>query len=163
MRETTDEIKLRVAEDKDLENTFRLTTQKHIREVSFSKDEITLQSHNDWFFQKRSDTNCLFLIAEAKGSFVGQIRFDIKGDEAVISISLVDQYRGRGVGRRVFYEGLEVLISLRPEVRSVKAYIKNNNRISISFFSKLRFKYSDQIKINDIDALEYQFKIKEVK
>lgn len=163
VKDTTTDITLRAAEEKDIGSTFSLATQKHIREVSFSNDIITPESHWEWFLQRLSDSNCLFLIAEAEGTFIGQVRFDIKGSGSVISISLVRHYRGVGAGRRILYEALKLLTSLRPDVRSVNAYIKNSNRISISFFSKLGFKLNDQLKINDIDALEYQFNIKEVK
>jgi RimJ/RimL family protein N-acetyltransferase len=156
-------IKLRVAEEKDVDDTFQLTTQKDIRKISFCSDEITLKSHREWFLQKLSDSNCLFLIAEQEGVFIGQVRFDIKNGEAVVSISLLENFRGMGAGAVIFTGALKFLASLHPEVLLLSAYIKKDNSVSISFFSKLGFEYSGQIKINDINALQYRLEVKEAK
>ena len=69
--------------------------------VSFSSDPIPWETHVDWYAGRLRDVHCFFyLAADEGGNPIGQVRFDLAGREAVISVSLCgERHAARGVGR----------------------------------------------------------------
>lgn len=75
------------------------------------------------------------------GNFVGQIRFDIDDDTAVVSISLVKTYRGMGMGLNIIKTALKILKTEKKNVKSVIANVKSDNVSSKRFFLKVNFNF----------------------
>ena len=63
----------------------------------FSSEPIPWEQHQHWFDNKLNDPGCVFFIAlDVEGAPIGQMRFDVDGEEAVISVSLAEQFHGLG-------------------------------------------------------------------
>ena len=70
--------------------------------MSFSSEPITWPEHQEWFAEGLADPRrLLYMVTTADGEPIGQVRFDLQGDaEAVVSVSIAPEWRGRGCGAR---------------------------------------------------------------
>ncbi len=156
----SDGLILRKAEIKDMYNIYELSNEPETRQNSFNQEQIELEKHKKWLFNKLNDKDCLFLVAEADGKFLGQARFDINGNEAQISIS-VKKYRGLGIGKILIQRAVDFLRLKNPEVLYVKSYIKEGNISSVKLFNRANFQFVQSMIFKGQNALEYQYQIKE--
>lgn len=150
---------LRRAEKRDVYNVYELSNEPKIRNNSFSQEQIGIDSHKKWFFDKLNDKSCLFLIAEVNNNFLGQVRFDINDVESVISISIEKKHRGLGAGGVLIQKAIDSLRLKNPDIRHIKAFIKRENIASVRFFEKADFKFKKKLKVKNQDALEYQYQL----
>lgn len=130
---------LRKVSDSDCRILFDWVNEPTVRAASFHSAPIEWEDHRQWFFAKRQDSNCVHFMAEnGQGDLIGQIRFDIFGQEAEIDASVVKQSRGTGLGWKMISQAVEALC-LRVQVRVVNAYIKPENQRSMKAFCKAGF------------------------
>ncbi|MFO0852002.1 MAG: UDP-2,4-diacetamido-2,4,6-trideoxy-beta-L-altropyranose hydrolase [Gemmataceae bacterium] len=125
------------------------------RAASFTTAAIPWENHIRWFAAKLTDPNCVFLIAEATNP-VGQVRFDLTGDEAVISVGLAPDARGCGFGTAAIRAAVEHLTQTRP-VRRVEALIRPENVASVKAFEAAGFGPAGETTVRDYPALRYVF------
>lgn len=152
-------LSVRKAVERDMMDIFNLTNEPEVRQNSFSIGEIEFEHHKEWFMDKIKGDDCLFLVAEAGNEFLGQVRFDIKKDEAVAGISMCVKYRGLGIGKDMLRKGIDILKSGHHGTLSVKAYIKEGNVFSIRLFEECGFAFAGQTEIKNQKALEYLYRI----
>lgn len=145
-------LKFRKAVIADSRFIWELANDPKVRDVSFSSDQICWDDHQVWFKNKLSDDNCLFFIVENdKGEKVGQIRFDLKKDKYIISLSMVKEFRGKGLGSEMIIAGSKLLFEIKPDVNKIFAYIKCDNIASIRVFEKSAYQHQGKTSINDKD------------
>jgi len=72
------------------------------------------------------------------GQPVGQLRFLTGADRATISISLVPEWRGRGLALEIINVGVEKFFRM-SNVRAIDAYIKPGNAASLRLFPRAGF------------------------
>ncbi|HBC87164.1 MAG TPA: UDP-2,4-diacetamido-2,4,6-trideoxy-beta-L-altropyranose hydrolase [Lentisphaeria bacterium] len=134
---------LRKASKDDCKFIWELSNSKPVRDVSFTRDPIPWDHHKGWFDRTLADKNCFFCIAEtAGGKPAGQVRFRMNGPDAVISTSLALEFRGKGYGSILIFEASNALFS-STGVKTVHAYIKNENKGSLKSFQKAGFRQTD--------------------
>jgi pseudaminic acid synthase len=147
-------LKFRRAESKDCHLIWRWANDAQVRAVSFSSEPIPWEDHVGWFEARLVDPTCIFLIAtDDVGTPVGQIRFEIEGNDARISISLDEHQRGQGLGprlinlasRRIFRE---------LDVDTVVAFIKPGNVASVRAFQKAGFANAGIVRFNQHTAIK---------
>jgi Acetyltransferases, including N-acetylases of ribosomal proteins len=98
-----------------------------VREASFFPEYISLESHKQWFREKMNNPySFLFIGIDENNNPIGQVRFDIEGDQAETSISINGQYRGRGYGSILITKGIDQLSNI-SYINSFDAYIKPEN------------------------------------
>lgn len=150
MNKKETEVVLRKATLEDSRFVWKLANDSKVRDVSFSLEPIPWESHKNWFLTKLEDANCQFLIAENQaGTKIGQVRFDLKEEgDWVISLSIVEEFRGQGFGRQVIDLGSELLLKKHLDVNKIYAYIKNDNLASIRVFEKANYKTVGQATVN---------------
>lgn len=153
-------IVIRNAELRDMHNIYELANDNEIRKNSFNQDKIEFEDHKNWFVNKLKDKNCLFVVAEANNNFIGQVRFDIRMDEAVISISINKNFRGLGIGTVTIKKALDYLKSLHSTIKVIKAYTKKTNVSSIKLFEKSNFEFVNNVVIKNQNAAEYLYRFK---
>ena len=110
---------------------------------------------------KINNPNYLLLIAEINNRFLGQLRFEKENNQAIISISIANEYRHLGIGRLMFHKGLLHLKTCYPDIKYITAFVRNDNNISKTFFENLDFRYAGEKIIENQDAIEYRFYLKE--
>ncbi len=154
-------VTVREASYDDMYEVYRLSNEPDVRAVSFRSAPIAIEEHERWFVRKMQDGSSLLLVAECRGGFAGQVRFDVSGDEAVVSISLKRDYRGSGIGRHVLKKALSLLTSRFPGVRVVKAHVLKENAASLRFFENAGFRFSGDMVMRGREASELLFDTRE--
>jgi UDP-2,4-diacetamido-2,4,6-trideoxy-beta-L-altropyranose hydrolase len=154
--EITSTIHWRVAEPGDMMLIFEWTNDPEVRKHSFNKAPIALDTHQAWFYSKLKERTSLFLIAEIENKPAAQIRFDVKNDHAVISYSVGNNFRGKGLGHLVLTEGIKQLLLFQPDVRQIVGYVKKNNVPSLRSFEKASFSMYDSEEISYPDSVVFR-------
>lgn len=135
---------LRSANAGDEELLFRWANDGAVRANAFSQEPIAWDNHRRWFDAKISDDRCrIFIIEHPQGTPIGQIRFDIADDEAVVDVSVVAGARGGGFGTALIREGASKLFS-ETHVRRIVARVKETNVASRHAFLKAGFSLAEQ-------------------
>jgi RimJ/RimL family protein N-acetyltransferase len=104
--------------------------------VSLSSEPIPWETHVKWFAARVASPVCLFYIAtNSHDAPVGQIRYEVAGTEAVVSVSLAAEARGRGYGAALIVRGSEQCFAEAP-VKLIRAFIKPENSASVRAFER---------------------------
>jgi UDP-2,4-diacetamido-2,4,6-trideoxy-beta-L-altropyranose hydrolase len=149
-------LRLRRARQEDCGRIWRMACDAEARAASFSSQPITWEGHVQWFHNKMMDRDCfLFLAQDVEDIYVGQVRFDVLEGEAVISINIVNGMRGKGHARQLVQTAVEELFHLFP-VRSVHAFVKQDNERSIRTFRGAGFELKGNEKVGDHIALHFE-------
>ena len=113
---------IRKAELGDIRATFDLSNDPVVRGQSIHPDSIPWEEHVRWFTAKLQNPDCeLYIVEDQAKAFMAQVRID-KGEKNIVSISVVNAFRGRGLGQRIL-ERIAGLTTVRP----LTAYIKPTN------------------------------------
>lgn len=134
-----DRIRLRHVREEDKFLLWEWANAPEVRSSSFSTDIIPWEKHLQWFALKQKDPNCVFYLALNEADTpLGQVRFDVDGTEATISISLDAECRGQGYGSQFITLASQKLCQKLP-VQLIHAYVKDGNDASIHAFLKAKF------------------------
>jgi RimJ/RimL family protein N-acetyltransferase len=145
-------LELRTATENDARFFWELVNDPLVREVSFDSDIIPWDVHKNWFIKRLSEKSTrLFVVETQSGNKVGQLRFEKKSEGYVISVSLVREFRGKGLGSEIIKLGSEQLFKEFPDVEKINAYIKHDNKASVHAFSKAGYVNSGYGTINEED------------
>jgi len=153
------DVAVRNAAEEDMRPVFELANDPDVRRFSCTGGGILWDDHVGWFRRRIADEACLFLVIEAGGAFAGQIRFDVDGDEAVVSIGLHAQWRGKGVARPALAGALSLLKGRFPEVRRVAAFIKPVNEASLRFFQECGFCPVGVTRVRECEVRRYEYAV----
>jgi len=134
-----DRIRLRHVREEDKLLLWEWANAPEVRAASFSTDSIPWEQHVQWFVAKQKDPNCVFYLAlDEADTPLGQVRFDVDGAEATISISLDAKFRGQGYGSQLITMASQKLCQRMP-ILLVHAYVKERNDTSAHAFLKAKF------------------------
>ncbi|MDG6249243.1 GNAT family N-acetyltransferase [Methanocalculus sp.] len=127
-------IHLRKATKNDCELVHRWINEEETRENSFSKEFIDIEEHTRWFFSKLIDPNHIYYLAINENNVpVGQIRFSIQDDEAVVSVLVDENFRKKGLGEQIISLGSHRFFE-ETSIGTIHAYVKEKNSASIKAF-----------------------------
>ncbi len=133
------EIILNKASPKDVEITYKWAIDESVRKYSITKHKIEYNDHKKWFRQKLVADNCYYFLAYLSNLKVGSYRMDIIEDGlARISYLIDPKFQGRGLGKRVIINGIEVA----KRIENIKVLIAETfeeNIASIKIFENLGF------------------------
>ena len=132
-------LHLRPVHGEDCRLIWEFANEPVTRSASFSPAPIPWEQHQSWFAAKLNDPCCDFFIAfDAQKQPVGQVRLDIDGAEAAISVSLATRFHGLGYGPEVIRLAVLHLFNSRT-VERVNAFIRTENNRSYSAHFKAGF------------------------
>ena len=148
-------LRLRRAQPGDCELLWQWVNDREVRENSFSTDTITSETHREWFISKLADPNSvLYMALDMNNGPVGQVRYDIEGSRALISISLAARFRGKGHGSGLLALAVEELFqSTRATV--IDAYVKPTNEASLRVFKRAGFRRQDGVSFAGRPAVHF--------
>jgi RimJ/RimL family protein N-acetyltransferase len=130
------DVRLRPARAEDCRLVWEWANEPGVRAVSFTTEAISWERHQEWFAGKLNDPNCAFFIAlNGVGLPIGQVRADLDGKVAIISISVDHRFRGAGYGAKLIRKGSEILFE-RGNVDRIHALIRHGNEVSQKAFEK---------------------------
>jgi RimJ/RimL family protein N-acetyltransferase len=100
---------------------------------------IAWQDHVTWFDRKVADAACrLFIAIDPAGTPVGQVRLDVAGSSAVISISVASEHRGMGYSAAMIRRACRSAVTAGT-VDQVVALIRPDNEASRRAFRSAGF------------------------
>ena len=150
-------VRLRRAVEADKQILFEWVNEPKVREMSFTKVEISWETHCDWFEKRVNNEDCLLFIAHDKNDeCVGQVRFEIDQDFAEVSISVSSKFRGRGLSRAILAQGM-ARAKRQKKIKRINAFIQPGNKPSIQLFRGEGFTPLPATSINGFPALLYVY------
>ena len=150
---------IRLAQKKDLHNTFRLSNEPSVRAYSINKDPILYENHREWFNNVlKSPDNYRLFIVELSDYFAGQIRFDLDKEEAVLSISVDESLRGLGLGQKILNEAATALKKASPAISLINAFVQTTNFASKKIFENCGYKLVNEGD-SDQELMKYILKL----
>ena len=134
-----DSISLRYATPGDSSVVYGWINESYVREQSFNTAPITPEEHSAWFLAKMRDPNAVyFIVSDRIGTPVGQVRYDIAGTDATISILIDAKNRGKNIGTLAMVRSAKKLFEESP-VNAIHAYVRPTNRASCRAFINAGF------------------------
>ena len=133
-------LSLRSASEQDCKLLWKLVNELDVRKSAFNSDFIPWEDHVRWFSKKLKDPHWFqFIALNHQDVPIGQVRFEVMGEEADIDVNIDKYKRGLGYGSLLIQTGVEELASHTP-IKAVHAFIKQENKVSIKAFQKAGFK-----------------------
>jgi UDP-2,4-diacetamido-2,4,6-trideoxy-beta-L-altropyranose hydrolase len=148
------ELTLRPAQADDCRLIWEWANDPLTRAASFSAQPIPWEDHVAWFMAQLADPDCLFYVALDAAAPIGQIRYQIEGQEAVVSVSLSPGRRGQGYGSRIIRLASQKVFE-RTAISLIHAYVKPDNTASACAFVKAGFVNSDIAEVRGHQALHF--------
>jgi UDP-2,4-diacetamido-2,4,6-trideoxy-beta-L-altropyranose hydrolase len=138
MNKTLGRIRLRPACAEDMECIFEWRNDPWIVSLSISKKTVTRLEHEYWFARiLNREKHLLYILANKNGTEMGTLRFDRKGpSQALVTIYLLRPFTGKGYGVAGLIKGSAEAFSSWPDLQSIDALIRAENRPSIRAFCK---------------------------
>ncbi|MBI9014621.1 MAG: UDP-2,4-diacetamido-2,4,6-trideoxy-beta-L-altropyranose hydrolase [Clostridiales bacterium] len=151
-----EKIFLRCVKFEDMEDVFRLSNENYVRRFSINCDKIDWENHKIWFSNMlNSDENIFYIVTDKAERFLGQIRYKIESNTAVVSISLDRAIIGRGVSSVLLDKSMSKLSDEIPKIKKIIAFVSKENIASKKIFEKTGYILSSDTK----DMFEYIYNI----
>ena len=100
-------LRLRRAEPRDMRAVFELSNDPLVRANSIHSEPIAWETHVAWFNRAITDPDVVFFVAETElGEFAGQVRFNRRGGDWLVSMSIDSAYRGRGLTKALLIDAM---------------------------------------------------------
>ena len=148
-------ISVREAVESDCRQIYEWANDADTRAASFNPDLIDWDTHCNWFSERLCSPDCLLLICrDDNGNSLGHVRFDLAGDETIMSINLDPNMRGRGLAVFIIIRTVAELFR-RYDISRVSAFIKPQNLRSAKAFERAGFSLKGSCNIRGSDALHY--------
>jgi spore coat polysaccharide biosynthesis predicted glycosyltransferase SpsG/RimJ/RimL family protein N-acetyltransferase len=131
---------LRSAQMDDCSLVWEWANDPAARSASFRSESISWDQHLEWFKSKINDPQCIFYIAvDVNQTPIGHIRFDLQGQDAIVSITIEAGSRGKGYGSQLIQRASQRILE-RKEIHTIHAFIKEENPISCHVFRKAGYR-----------------------
>ena len=132
-------IYFRYANLEDAKFLYNLRNEDSVRAVSFNTDKVSFEDHLTWLDKSIKNPNrVLFVILNPELAPIGQVRFDKTNNFAEISVSLSQQFRGKGFGKLSLVNSCQLFFN-NYGIDYMVAKIKKDNISSIAAFEKSGF------------------------
>jgi UDP-2,4-diacetamido-2,4,6-trideoxy-beta-L-altropyranose hydrolase len=133
-------IQLRNVKESDCDLVYSWINDPFVRTNSFNPEKISWEEHENWFSSIISDPDTIYYIAlDIQENPVGQARFKIESDEAIISVLLGTDQRGKNLGSELIRYATKRCFN-ETDIKKINAYIKLENNTSLNSFLKAGYK-----------------------
>ena len=133
-------IVIRKALKQDSEQIFAWRNHSSVRAVSRNSNLITWQEHQQWFSSVINDLNRPLLIGEINDYPMGVVRFDIKENQAEVSIYVNPEEQSSGHGVKLLQSAENWLSLHYLEVSSIFAQVLGENSLSHRLFVSANYR-----------------------
>ncbi|TVO60263.1 UDP-2,4-diacetamido-2,4,6-trideoxy-beta-L-altropyranose hydrolase [Denitromonas ohlonensis] len=127
-------IRIRPAAKADSAMLFEWRNSETVRRVSRDKQPIAFETHTTWLESTLARNDRKLTIGELDGAPVGVVRFDIKGDEAEVSIYLGPDETRAGLGGELLVAAEHWLMAQAEGTRRFRAEVLDDNSKSRQMF-----------------------------
>ena len=138
---------VRFAVKEDCNDIFKWRNDKYSVKMFRTSKSVTLQEHKRWFNKilLNKTNKYLFICLNKKNEKIGVVRFDIKNNDAEISINIAPEMRGKGLGTKCLIETIIYSQKHLSNVAFLIAKIKNINKASQKIFLSAGFDLNDEV------------------
>jgi UDP-2,4-diacetamido-2,4,6-trideoxy-beta-L-altropyranose hydrolase len=151
-------ITVREVVEGDCELIYNWANDDDTRAASFNSSPIDWGTHCNWLSERLSNSDSLLLIcSDELGHPFGLVRFDLAGDEAIISVNLDPNMRGQGLGGFTIIRTIDELFK-RYNISRVSAFVKPQNLRSAKAFEMAGFSHIGQTTIRGNQSIHYIIK-----
>ena len=133
--ESSDGFHLRKVNSSDIDLLFQWANDSQVRNNAFNTNIIPYDDHKEWFYNLLHDYDQIQYIFELNDKPIGQIRFVISNNEALIDYSISYGLRGNGYGRKMLEMAKDEVIKERPEIKKLIGQVKKGNDASSKCFT----------------------------
>lgn len=137
-----DGVRIRRASIADAKLLWSWANDPSTREASFNPEPIPYPAHLEWLADRLADRSCLLLIGTNGAGPLGQVRFERRGNEAEVSVSVATEYRGT-VGGLLLEAAVRRFRKFTPGTVLI-ARIKDDNVPSRRMFERAGFRLQRQ-------------------
>ena len=135
-----EEIKIRSAKENDSKDIFEWRNNELTRQMSHTSEIIEWENHNRWYSNSLNSQSRILLICEDnRNEKIAIIRFDISESNAIISINLNPNQRGKGLAKPCLIGSIEFFSKEYTEIKNLIAEIKEDNIASQKTFLGIGF------------------------
>ncbi len=127
-----------------LQTTFEWASDATVRAYSFNQNPIAFEQHQSWYLKKIEQPNCMYLLGKWGEDIVGSLRFDIAGNDALISYLVSPAYHGKGLGRILLAKGLDYLAEQNSNITTATGLVMPQNTASVKVFERLGFSCTEE-------------------
>jgi UDP-2,4-diacetamido-2,4,6-trideoxy-beta-L-altropyranose hydrolase len=131
-------VTLRSAGPEDCRRIWLWRNDEETRRASFDSSAIPFETHARWFEASLGRPDRRIYVVEVDGTAAGMVRLDVEGRQAVVSINLAPEWRGRGVGPLAL-RGLAELAFALLGLQRLEASVKADNHASVAAFERAGF------------------------
>jgi UDP-2,4-diacetamido-2,4,6-trideoxy-beta-L-altropyranose hydrolase len=151
------QLSLRLVRQEDCQSLFQWANDPLVRSASFHPEPISFEQHERWFATRLSDGASVIYIGEdARRNPVGQVRYQLQGDRATLSINLDPAVRGQGWGAELLYFSVRALFRSRG-VRVIDAFVRPENKTSLRLFERAGFRALGTREVQATTAAHFVF------
>ncbi len=136
-------LNYRLADEKDLMLYYEWANDPLVRQNSFTKGTIALDSHKKWFHQKISDKNSLMILFYLEKKAVGQCRIECSEELGKINFSVASEFRGMGMAKEILKLSSEIFFE-KTKLNRLYGEVKNENIASQKAFLKAGFEQKEE-------------------
>lgn len=135
---------LRKAEADDCDDLFAWRNDLLMRKMAHNMQEVSRDTHNEWFAASLQTQNRLVLIgvdvAERK---IGVVRYDFHSfKEAIVALNIAPEFRGQGYGADLLKQSENFL---SRDIQKLHAEIKSVNIASIKTFENAGYVFDKEL------------------
>lgn len=154
-----EKLRVRRATIEDLLLYFNWANDASVRQNAINQEMIHLENHTKWFESRVNSEKSFLYVFEQDEIPVGQVRFDINEDVAEIDYSVDENFRGKGLGKKILSLGIGRFNNVKPE-KEIIGIVKYDNIPSSKVFEKLGFSINEDKIIGRETYRSYSLKIK---
>lgn len=148
-------LRLRPVRRADAQMLWRWANDPEVRAASFSSEPIAWEAHVAWLENRLRDPDTLFFIAiDGEDRPIGQIRFDVAGKEAVVSVTVDRPFRRAGLGSRLIALASARAFRERP-IDVVRAYVKPANTASMQAFVRAGYLEAGTVQVRGEEVRQF--------
>ncbi|MBM3673088.1 MAG: GNAT family N-acetyltransferase [Actinobacteria bacterium] len=135
-------LSLRPAAEDDVEVLFVLRNDPESVEFSGTARAVTWEEHREWFARCLTGAATSIWIGESNGDVVGQVRVDIDGGSATVSIAVIPERRGCGYAMEMLRH-LQLKMAADHPTPELVANVHRDNAASRRLFERSGFVCTD--------------------
>lgn len=156
------EVILRKMEEKDIPALYQNIHLNYVKKYFPDSENEQWEAHKRWYSFVIHSPSYLFYTVESLGrEFLGTVKYELEGKrEAVVSVYLVKNIRGKGYAETVLLNSINELTFEKPELRKISAYILEENEISQKVFKKIGFQRKKMKDFNGTEHILFEKKLK---
>ena len=134
------DIKIRSAKENDSKDIFEWRNDEITRQMSHTSEIIEWENHSRWYSNSLNSENRILLICEDnRNEKIAIIRFDISKSNAIISINLNPNQRGKGLAKPCLIRSIDFFSTEYIGIKNLIADIKEDNVASQKTFLGIGF------------------------